>query len=80
VFVDSLGETRTPGPVGRLDLTDIMNMEAARKTDTHDEYLSRFYERLKRRKNHQIAIVATARKLPTFGLCGIFEYPNRDSG
>ena len=28
-----------------------------------NEYLAEFYERLKRRKNHQIAIVATARKL-----------------
>ncbi|MWV39620.1 IS110 family transposase [Natrialba sp. INN-245] len=29
----------------------------------NDPYLGRFYARLKRRKNHQIAIVATARKL-----------------
>ncbi len=29
----------------------------------HDEYLERFYTRLKRQKNHNIAIVATARKL-----------------
>lgn len=28
-----------------------------------NEYLTAFYERIKRRKNHQIAIVATARKL-----------------
>jgi len=30
---------------------------------SHDEYLSRFYERLARRKNSQKAIVATARKM-----------------
>ena len=30
---------------------------------SNDPYLGRFYARLKRRKNHQIAIVATARKL-----------------
>ena len=29
----------------------------------NDPYLGRFYTRLKRRKNHQVAIVATARKL-----------------
>ena len=29
----------------------------------NDPYLGRFYARLKQRKNHQIAIVATARKL-----------------
>ncbi len=29
----------------------------------HDEYLGNFYTRLKQKKNHQIAIVATARKL-----------------
>jgi hypothetical protein len=28
-----------------------------------DEYLGNFYTRLKGRKNHQIAIVATARKM-----------------
>ncbi|MFW6265404.1 MAG: IS110 family transposase, partial [Halanaeroarchaeum sp.] len=28
-----------------------------------DEYLGNFYNRLKTRKNHQIAIVATARKM-----------------
>ncbi len=28
-----------------------------------DEYLENFYTRLKKRKNHQIAIVATARKI-----------------
>jgi transposase len=30
---------------------------------SNDEYLSRFFERVKRRKNYSIAIVATARKL-----------------
>jgi transposase len=30
---------------------------------SNDEYLSRFFDRLKRRKNYSIAIVATARKL-----------------
>ena len=39
----------------------------------HDRYLGRFYARLKRRKNHQIAIVATARKL----LVSIFHMLSR---
>jgi transposase len=38
-------------------------VQCAHVSVRHDEYLGNFYTRLKKRKNHQIAIVATARKL-----------------
>jgi transposase len=38
-------------------------VQAAHVSVRYDEYLGNFYTRLKDRKNHQIAIVATARKL-----------------
>ena len=61
------GDSRTEGRIskrGSARLRSILVQCARVAVHTcHDEYLSRFYERLKRRKNHQIAIVATARKL-----------------
>jgi len=38
-------------------------VQCAHVSVQHDEYLGNFYTRLKERKNHQIAIVATARKM-----------------
>jgi transposase len=38
-------------------------VQCAHVSVQHDEYLGNFYTRLKQRKNHQIAIVATARKM-----------------
>ena len=38
-------------------------VQSAHVAVRYDEYLGNFYSRLKQRKNHQIAIVATARKL-----------------
>ena len=38
-----------------------------------DDYFGNFYTRLKRRKNHQVAIVATARKM----LVSIYYMPTR---
>ncbi len=38
-------------------------VQSAHVAVQYDEYLGNFYTRLKRKKNHQIAIVATARKL-----------------
>ena len=39
----------------------------------YDDYLGNFYTQLKQRKNHQIAIVATARKM----LVSTFHMPKR---
>ena len=38
-------------------------VQSAHVAVRHDEYLGNFYTRLKRKKNHQIAVVAAARKL-----------------
>jgi transposase len=38
-------------------------VQSANVAIRYDEYLGNFYNRLKQRKNHQIAIVATARKM-----------------
>jgi len=61
------GSTRTEGGIskeGSKALRWILvqsSTTAVKQVD--DPYLGRFYARLKRKKNHQIAIVATARKL-----------------
>jgi transposase len=61
------GDSRTEGSIskrGNPQLRSILVQCA--KVAVHrsnDEYLSRFFDRLKRRKNYSIAIVATARKL-----------------
>lgn len=61
------GDSRTEGSISkhgsgdlRWILVQCANVAVNR---CNDPYLGRFYARLKRRKNHQIAIVATARKL-----------------
>lgn len=60
-------DSRTEGSIskqGNSRLRSILVQCARVAVHTcNDEYLSQFYNRLKRRKNHQIAIVATARKL-----------------
>lgn len=59
------GDTRTEGGIsktGRPALRWIL-VQCANVSIKYDEYLGRFYSRLERRKNHQVAIVATARKL-----------------
>ena len=61
------GDSRTEGGISkrgsgnlRWILVQCANTAVQR---CNDPYLGRFYARLKRRKNHQVAIVATARKL-----------------
>ena len=61
------GDSRTEGGISKRGSGDLrwilvqcVNTAVHR---CHDPYLGRFYARLKRRKNHKIAIVATARKL-----------------
>lgn len=71
------GDTRTEGGISKQGSDDLRWMlvqcanVAVNRVD--DPYLGRFYARLKRRKNHQIAIVATARKL----LVSIFHMLDR---
>ena len=61
------GDTRHEGRIskqGRSALRWILVQCAnVAVNQVEDPYLTRFYARLKRRKNHQVAIVATARKL-----------------
>ena len=66
-IVRESGDSRTEGGISkqgsgylRWILVQCANTAVHR---CNDPYLGRFYARLKRRKNHQIAIVATARKL-----------------
>lgn len=61
------GDSRTEGGISKRGSGDLRwILVQCANTAVHrcnDPYLGRFYTRLKRRKNHQIAIVATARKL-----------------
>jgi transposase len=61
------GDSRTEGGISKRGSGDLRwILVQCANTAVHrcnDPYLGRFYARLKRRKNHQIAIVATARKL-----------------
>lgn len=61
------GNSRFEGGISKVgsgDLRWIFVQSAHTAVHTsHDEYLSRFYERLERRKSSKEAIVATARKL-----------------
>jgi len=61
------GDSRTEGGISKRGSGDLRwILVQCVQTAVHrcdDPYLGRFYARLKRRKNHQIAIVATARKL-----------------
>lgn len=61
------GDSRTEGGISKRGSGDLRwILVQCVQTAVHrcdDPYLGRFYGRLKERKNHQIAIVATARKL-----------------
>jgi transposase len=61
------GDSRTEGSISKRGSGDLRwILVQCVQTAVHrcdDPYLGRFYARLKERKNHQIAIVATARKL-----------------
>jgi transposase len=61
------GDSRTEGRISKRGSGDLCwILVQCVQTAVHrceDPYLGRFYARLKERKNHQIAIVATARKL-----------------
>ena len=61
------GDSRTEGGISKRGSGDLRwILVQCVNTGVHrcnDPYLGRFYARLKRRKNHKIAIVATARKL-----------------
>ncbi len=61
------GDSRTEGSISKPGSRDLRwILVQCVQTAVHqcnDPYLGWFYARLKRRKNHQIAIVATARKL-----------------
>jgi len=61
------GDSRTEGGISKRGSGDLRwILVQCVQTAVHrcnDPYLERFYARLKERKNHQIAIVATARKL-----------------
>ena len=61
------GDSRTEGGISKRGSGDLRwILVQCVNTAVHrcnDPYLGRFYARLKRRKNHKIAIVATARKL-----------------
>ncbi|QRY22488.1 IS110 family transposase [Halobacterium sp. GSL-19] len=71
------GDSRTEGGISKRGSGDLRwILVQCVQTAVHrcnDPYLGRFYARLKRRKNHQIAIVATARKL----LVSIFHMLDR---
>lgn len=72
------GDSRTEGGISKQGSGDLrwMLVQCANVAvnRANDPYLGRFYARLKRRKNHQVAIVATARKL----LVSIFHMLDRE--
>ena len=74
------GDSRFEGSIskrgsGRVRWLLVQAVQTAVHT-CNDEYLSRFYERIARRKNAQKAIVATARKL----LVSIYHMLDRQEG
>jgi len=60
-------DSRTEGSISKHGSSDLrwilVQCANVAVNRCNDPYLGRFYARLKQRKNHQIAIVATARKL-----------------
>jgi transposase len=63
--VHQSGDTEVRGSISKEGSAPLRwtLVQSAHVAVQHDEYLGNFYTRLKRKKNHQIAIVATARKL-----------------
>jgi len=63
--VHQSGETEVRGSISKEGPAVLRwaLVQAATNAVRYDEYLGNFYTRLKERKNHKIAIVATARKL-----------------
>ena len=63
--VHQSGETEVRGSISKESSAPLRwtLVQSAHVAVKHDEYLGNFYTRLKEKKNHQIAIVATARKL-----------------
>jgi transposase len=64
-MVHQSGDTEVHGSISKEGSAPLRwaLVQAAHVSVRYDEYLGNFYTRLKERKNHQIAIVATARKL-----------------
>ena len=64
-MVHQSGETDVHGSISKEGSAPLRwaLVQCAHVSVSYDEYLGNFYTRLKRRKNHQIAIVATARKM-----------------
>jgi len=63
--VHQSGDTEVRGSISKEGSAPLRwtLVQSAHVAVQHDEYLGNFYTRLKEKKNHQIAIVATARKL-----------------
>ncbi|MFA9427244.1 IS110 family transposase [Natronorubrum sp. A-ect3] len=74
--VHQSGETEVRGSISKEGPAVLRwaLVQAATNAIRYDEYLGNFYTRLKERKNHKIAIVATARKL----LVSIFYMLSRE--
>jgi transposase len=64
-MVHQSGDTEVLGSISKEGSASLRwaLVQAAHVSVRYDEYLGNFYTRMKERKNHQIAIVATARKL-----------------
>jgi transposase len=64
-MVHQSGDTEVHGSISKEGSAPLRwaLVQCAHVSVRYDEYLGNFYTRLKQRKNHQIAIVATARKL-----------------
>jgi len=63
--VHQSGDTEVRGSISKAGSAPLRwtLVQSAHVAVQHDEYLGNFHTRLKQKKNHQIAIVATARKL-----------------
>jgi transposase len=64
-MVHQSGETEVQGSISKEGSAPLRwaLVQAAHRAVRYDDYLGNFYTRLKQRKNKQIAIVATARKM-----------------
>jgi transposase len=64
-MVHQSGDTEVHGSISKEGSAPLRwaLVQCAHVAVQYDDYLGNFYTRLKRRKNHQIAIVATARKM-----------------
>jgi transposase len=64
-MVHQSGDTEVHGSISKEGSAPLRwaLVQCAHVAVRYDDYLGNFYTRLKRRKNHQIAIVATARKM-----------------